>query len=45
MKDDRLYLIHIRECIDRIEQYTPGGKDAFFADIKTQVRCSVCSRL
>ncbi len=36
MKDDRLYLIHIRECIERIEQYTLGGKDAFFADIKTQ---------
>ena len=36
MKDDRLYLIHIRECIERIEQYTLGGKDAFFADTKTQ---------
>ena len=36
MKDDRLYLIHIRECIERIEQYTVDGKDAFFADIKTQ---------
>ena len=36
MKDDRLYLIHVRECIDRIEQYTLGGKDAFFTDVKTQ---------
>lgn len=36
MKDDRLYLIHIHECIERIEQYTLGGKDAFFADTKTQ---------
>jgi uncharacterized protein with HEPN domain len=26
MKDDRLYLIHISECIDRIEQYTAGGE-------------------
>jgi uncharacterized protein with HEPN domain len=26
MKDDRLYLIHIRECIERIESYV-GGKD------------------
>lgn len=26
MKDDRLYLIHIGECIDRIEQYTTGGE-------------------
>ncbi len=26
MKDDRLYLIHIRERIQRIEQYTKEGK-------------------
>ena len=26
MKDDRLYLIHIGECIERIESYI-GGKD------------------
>ncbi len=36
MKDDRLYLIHVRECIDRIEQYALGGKDVFFTDVKTQ---------
>ena len=30
MKDDRLYLIHIGECIARIESYTAGGKNAFF---------------
>ena len=36
MKDSRLYLIHIRECIKRIERYTSGGRDAFFADEKTQ---------
>ena len=29
MKDDRLYLIHISECIDRIEKYTAGGKDDY----------------
>lgn len=29
MKDDRLYLIHIGECIGRIEQYTKGGEAAF----------------
>jgi len=29
MKDNRLYLIHIAECIDRIEQYTGGGKDDY----------------
>lgn len=36
MKDDRLYLIHIRESIARIEEYTAGGREAFFADRKTQ---------
>lgn len=29
MKDDRLYLIHMRECGDRIEQYVAGGRDTF----------------
>jgi uncharacterized protein with HEPN domain len=36
VKDDRLYLIHITECIARIEEYTAGGSDAFFGDRKTQ---------
>jgi uncharacterized protein with HEPN domain len=36
VKDERLYLIHIRECIARIEQYTAEGREAFFADTKTQ---------
>lgn len=36
MKDDRLYLIHITECIARIEQYTVEGKDSFLTDTKTQ---------
>lgn len=36
MKDDKLYLLHIRECIERIERYTVEGKDAFLADTKTQ---------
>ena len=36
MKDDRLYLIHIKECIDSIGLYTKPGKEAFFADKKTQ---------
>ena len=35
-RDDRLYLIHIDECIHRIEQYTSTGEDAFFSDAKTQ---------
>ena len=34
--DDRLYLVHIRECIERVEGYVTGGKDFFFRDLKTQ---------
>jgi uncharacterized protein with HEPN domain len=36
VKDDRLYLIHIKECIGRVIMYTGEGKDVFFADTKTQ---------
>lgn len=36
MKDDRLYLIHITECIDRILQYTSEGREAFLGDTRTQ---------
>lgn len=36
MKDDRLYLINIQESIERIEEYTQDGKDAFLDDKKTQ---------
>ncbi|HXG08746.1 MAG TPA: DUF86 domain-containing protein [Gemmataceae bacterium] len=36
MKDDRLYLIHISECIARIEQYTAGGQSAFLASTLIQ---------
>ena len=32
VKEDKLYLFHIRECIERIEVYTGGGKPAFFAE-------------
>ena len=31
MKDDRVYLRHILECIRRVEEDTAGGKDAFLA--------------
>ena len=31
MKDDRVYLKHILRCIARIEEYTAGGRDSFFA--------------
>ena len=36
MKDDRLYLIHITECITRIERYVADGRERFLADEKTQ---------
>ncbi|ACK68725.1 protein of unknown function DUF86 [Gloeothece citriformis PCC 7424] len=29
MKEDRVYLIHIRDCLKRIQSYTTGGKTAF----------------
>jgi uncharacterized protein with HEPN domain len=31
MKDDRVYLRHILECIRRVEEDTAGGKDAFLS--------------
>ena len=36
MRDDRLYLIHITECIERIERYTAPGQDAFLSDTMIQ---------
>ena len=30
MKDDRLYIEHILECIGRIEEYCQGGEQASF---------------
>jgi len=43
MKDDRLYLIHILECLERIQSYTAGGKDAFLASSLQQdaVMCNL----
>jgi uncharacterized protein with HEPN domain len=29
MRDDRLYLSNIKECIERIESYTHDGREAF----------------
>ena len=29
MKDDRLYVIHILECIGQVEEYVTGGLDTF----------------
>lgn len=36
MKDDRIYLLHIRDAIDQILEYTTAGKDDFLVDRKTQ---------
>lgn len=36
MKEDNVYLIHICECIERIERYTEGDREFFFSDSKTQ---------
>ena len=44
MKDDSLYLIHILECIDRIERTADGG-DAFMDDTRRRMpSCAVCRR-
>jgi uncharacterized protein with HEPN domain len=32
MKDSRLYLIHVRDCIARIQDYTQGGKTEFMGN-------------
>ncbi len=36
MKDDSVYLLHIRDAVRRVREYTHDGRDAFFADAKTQ---------
>jgi uncharacterized protein with HEPN domain len=36
VKDDSLYLSHIRDAIDRALGYTQGGKTVFMGDGKTQ---------
>jgi uncharacterized protein with HEPN domain len=35
-KDDRLYLIHIKECIDKIDRYSANGQAEFFANSMVQ---------
>jgi uncharacterized protein with HEPN domain len=32
VKDDRLYLLHILDSIEAIEQFTRGGRDAFLQE-------------
>lgn len=36
MTDDRLYLVHIRECLDRVKRYTRRGRARFLADVMIQ---------
>ncbi len=36
MKDDAVYLQHLKECIARIEEYTRGGHSAFLASTLIQ---------
>jgi uncharacterized protein with HEPN domain len=36
MKDDRAYLLHVRDSVQRILDYTEGGRDFFMTDTKTQ---------
>jgi uncharacterized protein with HEPN domain len=36
VRDDRLYLIHITECIEQIERYSASGRDAFLSDTMIQ---------
>lgn len=36
MKDDRVYLLHIRDAIDAVLSYTADGRQSFIADRKTQ---------
>ena len=31
MKDDKLYLLHMQECVQRVEKYTAGGRGEFMA--------------
>ncbi len=36
MRDDRVYLKHILECIRAVEEYTLSGSEFFLQDRKTQ---------
>jgi len=36
VKDDRAYLLHIRDAIDLIADYTKDGRATFLSDSKTQ---------
>jgi len=40
LKDDRVYLIYIFECIERMERYTEGGSKFFSPIPKPRMQCS-----
>lgn len=37
MKDDRVYLMHISQCLERIEKHRRLGRKRFFASDTVQV--------
>jgi uncharacterized protein with HEPN domain len=36
VRDDRLYLVHMHECIGWIQEFAASGREAFLTDRKTQ---------
>ena len=36
MKDERVYLLHMLECAERIFEFTRDGREGFFQDRRTQ---------
>ena len=36
MRDDRFYVLHVLECIDRIEKYSTSGAGTFHSDTLIQ---------
>ncbi len=38
MKDDHLYVVHISECIERVEKYTADGEEAFLLIPRLRMR-------
>jgi uncharacterized protein with HEPN domain len=36
MKDPRIYLLHMRDAVDRVLRYTARGRSVFLVDVKTQ---------
>jgi uncharacterized protein with HEPN domain len=36
VKDDQVYLQHIGDCINRINEYVREGQEEFFRDTRTQ---------